>query len=154
MYTQNKVEVPKAFLRQRFPSIIVFNEKHGNRYYIANNPDEFGRVFLTVLEERFHQKYWYNWMKGYKDTSLVIPKFTEEDINSLPESVQEMTESMRRELSFYKKGLREQKETRENYLNIEKAIVTRDTYLAYQMIREVSSGEYEGFEIEHPLEIK
>lgn len=42
-----------------YPVIIIFEEHHCNRYFIAKDPDEIGRIALKVLAERLEDGYWY-----------------------------------------------------------------------------------------------
>lgn len=37
---------------KRFPILVKFNDHFGSKYYLANNFDEFGRIFFEVLQFR------------------------------------------------------------------------------------------------------
>ena len=44
---------------RKYPVIVVFKEKHGDAYYLANNEDEFFAVFNHIFLERYTAGYWY-----------------------------------------------------------------------------------------------
>jgi len=42
------------------PGILVFKEKHGNRYFVCNNEEEYCRASMKVLKDRSGEKHcWY-----------------------------------------------------------------------------------------------
>lgn len=45
--------------RTKYPQIIIFHEKHGDRYYLANSDDEFYGAFLEVFVQRYTEGYWF-----------------------------------------------------------------------------------------------
>jgi len=42
------------------PGILIFEEKHGTRYFVCNNSQEFCRAAMKVLRERLEDDYWYH----------------------------------------------------------------------------------------------
>lgn len=138
------------YVRQRFdqlfdrPAIIVFNEKHDTRYFLAQNSTEAAAVFFQVLNERVTSGYWYHFesevgeVQGKfgvfrdKGTSDVFYK-AHEDVTKLKSETTLMEELLATHLDDpLKAGL-----------------------LAYQFlnIQSQENAEYEIFNIEHPEKV-
>lgn len=47
---------------REYPYLLIFKEKHGERYYLVQNESEPRKIYLHVLTERFKSG-WYDWMK-------------------------------------------------------------------------------------------
>lgn len=44
---------------RQYPQVIVFKEKHGDRYFLAHSEDEFYGAFMQVFVERYTAGYWF-----------------------------------------------------------------------------------------------
>lgn len=127
--------------------VVVFKEKHGDRYFVVNSPDALYRVSLEVLKERYNNE-WYNWMKDhkpYEGTNTVRPTYTLAEVNALPESMSNEKEKMTKEINKWAKEDKEAAEIRETFTSIEKAISEKDGQAAYSILSELKDGEYENF---------
>jgi len=143
-----------AFEKRQYPEIIIFKGKHGDSYYLAHNPKEFGEIFLKVLKERFDEGY-YKWMDGYVPYQLqeLKPDYSLADIDALPVSMEKEANEMRHKLKVYQDKLREQREALRTYALIKETIESSLCQTAYALLREFSSNQYEEFNIEHPIPI-
>lgn len=129
--------------------VVVFKEKHGDRYFVVNSPDALYRASLEVLKERYNNE-WYNWMKDhkpYEGTNTVRPTYTLAEVNALPESMSNEKEKMTKEINKWAKEDKEAAEIRETFTSIEKAISEKDGQAAYSILSELKDGEYEGFQV-------
>lgn len=141
------------------PVIIKFNEKHGDRFYLARSEEEAKGIYFLVLKERFDQKY-YSYMKDYipyQMKNLTKPEYTIEDINTMTisgissiQDFEELKKRMKERVHLYYKLEKDQIETREKYFEIEKVLEQIDGVGAYNILSDFKEGEYEGFEIIDP----
>ena len=132
-------------MKKEYPRGFVFKEKHGDLYYLVQNEEELNKMWLQVLKDR-HQQGYYNWMKDYVPYGLKVPKYTQEEILALPPSMTEEQQKMMLELKKYNASIKEQNNTRNDFIQIEKTLSTNNGKLAYLCLQNFSNGEYEGFE--------
>lgn len=132
-------------MRQRtYPQLFVFNEKHGDRYIMVHSPEAEEKMFLKVLTER-NQQGWYSWMKDYKPYGDA-PKYSREDIDKMPESMEFEKKRFMQELTRWEKLEKEADNIRNDWSRIQKAIQKNDGKLAYRLIDTYRDSEYEGYE--------
>jgi hypothetical protein len=122
------------------PQLLVFHEKHGERYFYVPDDHTLFTAALKVLNERHAEDYWY-----FKPDKPKAPDFTKEQVEAMPESLQ--SGAMKRLLE-YSNELREWENDSENYNNVVKAVETKDGRLAWQCLRDYSEGEYQRVSLE------
>jgi len=129
----------KTIIRE--PQVLVFNEKHGERYFHVPNDETLFAVALHVLTERNAEGYWY--YKPEPKEKPEAPDVTEEQIATLPKSLQPAAAQKLRE---YKRALRDYQDSVEDYESIEKALRDKDGRVAWECIRD--RGDHEGYSLE------
>jgi hypothetical protein len=71
--------------------IIIFKEKHSDRYYIAETPEQKAKAFLKVLRERNAQGYWYHEptepVVTLSDYDRAFTELSDEEVANLPEAI-------------------------------------------------------------------
>lgn len=138
--TARRPQVPAGpFVKQ--PMLLVFKEKHGERYfYIPDDAALFGAC-LKVVTERLEQ----DW---YPEPDGVVPKapdFTREQIATLPESMRaEATAKLR----AYDRDVEAFNEELADFAKIKKAVDEKNGRLAWGIIRDRARAEYEGYDLE------
>jgi len=124
-------------------SIIIFQEKYGDRYFDASTSESTNAACLVILKERFNS-HWYDYSRQEPSDKNIL---SEEQIAQLP------TENLKtQELSKRKDYLRELRYYQNEINFYERAKITVETNnpkTAYQLLLERNDGEYEGFEIEN-----
>jgi hypothetical protein len=130
----------------KYPVIVIFKEKHGDRYFIANNQEELGKICLQVLTERFDDGYWYYKPEplGEDDKIIDIPEDLPEDVKG---DIERRNGAMRNKIRSHKYAVHD-------YKLIEKAYQDRDPKAAYHVLQNRSAYEYEEMAIEYPMDIK
>jgi len=125
----------------REPHVLVFKEKHGDRYFHVPDDAALFAAALSVLTERKKEGYWY-----YKpEKKPEPPDVTEEQVATLPKSVQvNATVKIR----AYKDALRRYEEEVEDFEEIERAVREKDGRAAWQILSDHGDGEYEGYDLE------
>lgn len=131
---------------KNYPQLIVFNEKHGNNYFLVESKEAEEKMYLNVLTERNKYGY-YSWMKEYKPYRIdPVPTYTKEDIYSMPDSMGAEKKRLMNEYLKYERSEKEAASIRENWIKIQEAIEKNNGKLAHELISEFSDGEYEGYE--------
>jgi hypothetical protein len=129
------------------PMLLVFKEKHGDRHYHTPNDKTLFRVALAVLTERWEEGCWYY---GPDEEAPVAPDVEEKDIPTLPRSLQiEATAKIR----DYHRQKSEWDDLTREYEDIQVAVKTEDGRLAWRILRDRSSAEYEGVRLERYDEV-
>lgn len=123
--------------------IVVFKEKHGDRYFIINSPDDFKRICLSIVKER-NGFGWYSHLDSQKEP--VMPSFSKEDISQLP---QEFQSDASKTWSKYERDLRVYKDF-QFLINLRNLALEGDGVSAVKFVREMSENEYEGYEVVNP----
>jgi len=123
------------------PQLLVFKEKHGERYFHVPDDAALFKAALKVLSERFEEGCWY-----YKpEDKPEPPDVTEAQIETLPKSLQAAAMQKRRE---YNNKLRDYQFELEIFELIEKAIEKKDGRAAWRILKDRAEGEYEGCDLE------
>lgn len=146
--------------------IVVFKEKHGERYFNATDPIELNKVFLEIMRERMQLGWYYKPDVDYPIEWTEAMALQEEALDALPESLKSQVHRLRK---AYKAREREaQKDTRwwelanellampkeqaENHVhewtvNLSTGPKQKKMLMATFLMDFRSDGEYEGFEI-------
>jgi len=107
--------------------ILIFKEKHGDRYFYVPTPDDLHKAAIKVFKERVKEGYWY-----YFDVKEPLkPDISREDGLKFKAFYE-------RDLKYYNEILKEKK-LYENALN--------DTTgeIVWKFLRQRQDNEYEGF---------
>lgn len=119
--------------------ILIFKEKHSNRYFDASTVEAHSAACLKILKERLEEGYWYD-PGDPPDKEDIL---SEEQISSLPTEILKRAESERR-----KRYLRELANYEEEVKFVEDAkdaIANNKGRLAYKLLMWRRDGEYERF---------
>ena len=119
--------------------ILVFEEKHGTRYFAAKTKEQLFAACLMILKQRNEQG-WYPAPSRKPDR----PDFDEESIPNLPESMQE---TAKKKYQSYKTNLRYYEGYRYTKELVEKAVAENNGALAYEILEDRSDGEYERMQV-------
>jgi len=136
--------VPIQDWKQR---ILIFKEKHGDRYFLVSTEEEMKLICKKIFEERDAQG-WYSWQVNQKEP--VKPDFEEASIENLPKS---MKDDATKKWKDYKRELSNFKELQEN-LELYKRAKEGDATACYYFLDEQRDGEYEGYSFEDPEDFK
>ncbi len=128
--------------REFTPSVLVLKEKHGTAYYHVPDEATLHRVALLILKGRQKSGYWYD--KPKKPKAL---DYTDENEirTTLRGHVQMMALSA---LVGYEQEMREYEQDRDQYADIQEAILRENGALAWEILQERSKHEYEQVSLE------
>lgn len=151
--------------------IVVFREKHGDRYFDASTAELKALSFLTVLRERVEEGYWY--YRQYEQPTLKLSSeqkallaLTDEQLAGLPTAMQNDIHGKRARIERSQQGYLRQKKLEEEWFNAvdvllslpdEDAIILTGEDVPGRwgrasLVQEVMSAradyEYEGFDIQ------
>ena len=122
--------------------ILVFKEKHGDRYLKASTPEEIQESCLKVLRERFEDE---NDMWGYApDGNLGDPPMLDDIIDSLPEPYKQLEKDKKK---VYQRRYDEYRKDLHWYGRV-KAELENPAGDAYKLLRWRADYQHEGFWIE------
>ena len=124
------------------PMLLVFKEKHGERYFNVPNDDALFAACLKVVTERLKDGYWYNEPDGVVPQA---PDFTKDQVASMPES---MRSDAYKKLRAYDQALSSFNEEIADHAKIKKAVDEKNGRLAWGIIRDRGRYEYEGYDLE------
>lgn len=124
------------------PVILKFNEKHYDKYYLANNEDELNEIAFQILKDR-NDNGWY-----------LKPKFENFSFSGFKELPKDVLKKMDKStLSFYEtqksgyeKNLKEFNQYSKIYNELLRVLKTKDKKAALNTLENYNSGEYECFE--------
>jgi len=121
--------------------ILVLEEKHGTRHFDASTDKLLAQAALSVLKARFDEGGWY-YAPGVAPTK---PDFAEADIEKMPASMQAAAKETFKQ---YRRSLNAWQQETDDYNRIKRAIDTNNGWLAWHILRDRSSYEYERAELE------
>jgi hypothetical protein len=124
--------------------IIKFNEKYGDNYFVYRSREEFYKIFLDTLVDRYDQGwYHYNVNEPKQEITMTVAEIGA--IEDLKLRKFQMDRFLEQE-----KEMRDYKEHMQLVENTERAYKEKNPKLAYQVLSERKDGEYEGYEIIEP----
>jgi hypothetical protein len=125
----------------RGPSVVICHEKHGDLYFYVEDDVELFGVALSIVRGRLRSGHWY-----YKpeEEPRNKPDFTREDVSKMPASLQE---DARKKLNSYSEKLKRWEHEQSVWADINKAVETKDGYLAWTLLRDLG-GEYSRVSVE------
>jgi hypothetical protein len=126
--------------------VVVFKEKHGERYFLIRNQEDFAAAALTLIKDR-HDQGWFRYLEG-KPERPIPPKTSLEDAEAGkfdPQICKEVKELWRQ----YANALKQNEIEDEERVLIAKAL-KGDAVAAVRYICSRQKYEYEGFEVIRP----
>ena len=123
--------------------IVIFHEKHGDRYFVSNSQKDLEAVALKVVLERDGEGYWY-YFDSEKSTE---PKVSKADGLKLGGRLKEASVL---EWIDYERNLREYNYEQKDKETLQKIKTEKNGELALKFLRSRRDAEYEGFDIEEP----
>lgn len=149
--------------------IIVFEEKHGNRYFDASTDEQLARACVKILKERANMWYYREYDKGvdakFSKQELETLALTDEEVAALPELLRADVEQKISRLKRKKAAYVRNKAEEDKWFNNLELIITlpedeaakltetspsgRERSVAYDLIQSRGDGEYEGYSIEN-----
>lgn len=146
--------------------IVIFKEKHGDRYFDATDEKELNKVFLLMLRERKAMGYYYEPDPDYPVEWEEAMKVPDDTLNTLPEGIRDQIFRLRK---AYKRLERETRIDREWFrlanellampkaeaenhvhtwtVNLSTGPKKKEKLMATFLMDCRKDGEYEGFEI-------
>ncbi len=123
--------------------ILVFNEKHADRYFVVLNQQELESACWKILSERFHEGCWY-----YAPEESDKPKAPDYTMEQAKQLKGEAQKAAIREVVSYNSKLRTWDREQNQYIRIKNAVESKDTKAAYELLKERGDYEYEGLSLE------
>jgi len=121
-------------------SILVFKEKHGERYFLVPTVEALQKAALKVALERNEEGYWYD----FDEEAPVEPKIKLEDAGKFGDNI---ASAVSREWRDYEYKVRSYKQSLCLKNMLDKIVKEKDGATALTLLQEMSEGEYEGFEV-------
>lgn len=125
----------------QFPRMLVVKDKYSATYYHVPTIEKLKQACLYILEERQKEGCY----PEAEDSQPTPPELTEEQIAALPEG--EIKKLAQEQHARYHDSLRYHEEAQIETKAIKNALATKDGLLAFSVLLERASYEYEGFEI-------
>lgn len=122
-----------------YPQVLVFEEKHGTRYFDASTPRNLGMACLKILSERLNEGYYT--VYGEEPEK---PKY-------LPESVANdsyLKKQVEAQWGRFHRAQGQRREALGFVSSVQEVLVSLDYFKAYRLIDERSGYEYERAELE------
>jgi hypothetical protein len=95
-------------------TILIFKEKHGDRYFDASTPEAKSAAFLKILRERFNSGYYYEEPKSPEHTltkdEKALLSLSEEQLDALPAPLQASTKTQVSRVRRKLRGVQEEYE--------------------------------------------
>ena len=140
-------------------TILVFKEKHRNRYFLADTVERTAEAFRSVLVDRYGPEGWWGSAKQFKREAqehledLEVPEIPEKDIDgikydSVKKQAREAWEDFRKKQKEYEVQIRLWG------LVIEAVKKGADALLAVEVASSMQHYEYEGFDWEQLDNVK
>lgn len=142
-----------------YPRLVIFEERHVNRYYLATNDQEYAMIFAKVLRERWDEGHWYeepskNLLEAFTEEEKAYLLLPEELLPHLPAFLQgkygeaqkrlaSLREEQRQEAALY--GALTQVALASNLEEAASLTTKRGDSLAWRALRLRAEREYEGF---------
>ena len=123
--------------------IIIFTEKHSNRYFYASTPEDLCKIAIKIFKERVEEDYWYK----FETETPTEPEITEEDANSLRSSLKNI---VLQEWRNYRHALRYYEETVKDKKLYDAALKDESGTIVLKFLKSRRNCEYEGFEMVEP----
>lgn len=133
--------------RLEWPQLLIFEDKHGNSYYLCKDQEAVGLACLEILKGRLECGYIYH--PGPEDEIYGLKEeLSKEAAHALPEPYRKQALC---DIIANAKRRAEWTEAVASYENAKSAIKQKDGNLAYQVLSDRQDYEYEGFHLETPI---
>ena len=127
------------------PTIVVVEEKHGNRYFIANTQQELFDISLKLVKERFEAGYF-----GEKTSLPLAPEYTRAEAEALKPGIRS---AVLKTITKWENDVLEIKNDNEMFERAERAIAKKDGKEALMILADRSDYQYENVTLEIPEDV-
>jgi hypothetical protein len=129
--------------------VVVFHEKHGERYYLVKELEDFGRIALKTVRERNGNRLFNLYDGCDEDVNPPEPKITMEQAATMDKEIQSTVSAL---WTRYREAkVRVSEDVRHSALM--KKALDGDACAAVQVLFRSMDNEYEGFEVVTPEEL-
>lgn len=128
--------------------VVIFHEKHGERYYLVKEQEDFGRMALEVIQDRKKCGF-YDYTIKVSDLQPEPPKVTMEQAATMDEAVQRTVQDL---WTNYKRAKQDMEGDLERVTLLKKAL-DGDAIAAVRLLVQSRGYEHEAFEIVIPKEL-
>lgn len=138
---------PKFRIYVRFPAILRFKEKYGDRLFIINGEEDLTRAALKVIKDRFEDGYWYD-----EPEEPTKPDYSLEEAATLKGAAKE---AALREIDRFQRSKLAYEEALEMWKILKSAVDNNDGRIAYYFLhyRSDMRCEYETLELLLPEDL-
>ena len=126
--------------------LFIFREKHGDRYYVANNLLEVTQVALEVVSRRLKEGWYEQW------PTPQFPELSRDQTEALPDG--QIKNSARAIWDAYDSAMEAHTLNNKVIQEACEAVEQQDGIKALEVLRERDAFEYEGFDIERIEPVK
>lgn len=135
----------------RFDSVrvVVFHEKHGERYFLVKEQEDFGRIALKMVRERNGNRFCNLYDGCGEDVNPPEPKITMEQAATMDKEIQSTVNAL---WTRYREAKGRALEEVKHAALLKKAL-DGDACAAVQVLFQNRDHEYEGFEVVTPEEL-
>lgn len=129
--------------------VVVFHEKHGERYFLVKEQEDFGRIALKMVRERNGNRFCNLYDGCGEDVNPPEPKITMEQAATMDKEIQSTVNAL---WTRYREAkVRASEDVRHSALM--KKALDGDACAAVQVLFRSMDNEYEGFEVVTPEEL-
>ena len=129
--------------------VVVFHEKHGERYFLVKEQEDFGRIALKMVRERNGNRFCNLYDGCGEDVSPPEPKITMEQAATMDKEIQSTVNAL---WTRYREAKVRASEDVKHAALLKKAL-DGDACAAVQVLSRNRDQEYEGFEVVTPKEL-
>jgi hypothetical protein len=124
-------------------SIVIFKEKHSDRYFAIPDIDTFCKVALKIVTERFKE----GWYGDESDYSIDEPGLSREQVEALPEG--KIKHDAMKRIADYEAELKGKARYLVDYKTSKRVVKEKDAPGALMfLLQRGKSGEYESWDIQ------
>ena len=124
------------------PKLLILREKHGNRNFLVKDDEDLFRISLSIVRGRQKQGWWYGTTPGAKPSG---PGFTDKDVEKLPPALRA---DATKKLRYHRSEIASWERSAQMFMDITKALDSKDGRLAWQVLQDRRDHEYEGFSLD------
>lgn len=133
--------------------ILIFNEKHGDRYFDASTDEKLHAACLKILRERVGPEGYWQFINPVDWESEWVQKYIEgwdiEDAEIETIAIESVQKQVRAQRAKARQRRNEYLRADEQWARARVALEENDGEAAYQILQERDGGEYEDFTIEY-----
>jgi len=127
--------------------ILVFDEKHGRRFFLADTEEKLHAAALKIVKERKEEGWYYDPAEEERDKPESMT-MTDEQVEALPVP-SGVKRNIRVERENYRQAVKRWERDKANYALIVKAVNENDGKTAFEILKIRDDYEYEGWSFEY-----